>query len=44
MLENFLTLDTFKKGVSNYLKEKSFQNAEMDDLWMALSNAARVTG
>ena len=40
MAENFLTLDTFKKGVSNYLNNKSFGNAERDELWAALTDAA----
>ena len=40
MAENFLTLDTFKKGVTNYLKTKSYGNAERDELWDALNKAA----
>jgi len=42
MMENFLTLETFKKGVSEYLQANSFGNAEMDDLWAALTDAAKV--
>jgi aminopeptidase N len=42
MMENFLTLETFKRGVSKYLQANSFANAEMDDLWMALTDAAEV--
>ena len=44
MAEHFLTLDTFKKGVSNYLKENQFSNAERDDLWQALTDAATADG
>jgi aminopeptidase N len=40
MAENFLTLPTFQKGVSNYLKNKAFGNAERDELWAALTEAA----
>ena len=42
MAENFLTLDTFKKGVTMYLNNTQFGNAERDDLWQALTDAARA--
>ena len=41
MAENFLTLDTFKKGVTNYLKSNEYGNAERDELWQALTDAGR---
>jgi aminopeptidase N len=41
MAENFLTLPTFKKGVSSYLSNNSFGNAERDDLWQSLTDAAK---
>jgi len=42
MVQNFLTLDTFKKGVTNYLKSKTYGNAERDDLWRELTRAGKV--
>ena len=40
-MENFLTTDVFKRGLSNYLKQFSFQSATQDDLWEALTLEAR---
>jgi len=42
MAENFLTLETFKRGVKNYLNKFSYQNADRDDLWSELTQAAQV--
>lgn len=42
MAENFLTLETFTRGVKNYLEKFSYQNADRDDLWLALTEAAQV--
>ncbi|CAF0920546.1 unnamed protein product [Brachionus calyciflorus] len=40
MMNAFLTEDTFKKGVSNYLKNYSYDNAEQDNLWQYLTEQA----
>ncbi|XP_071443952.1 aminopeptidase N-like [Hetaerina americana] len=40
MMNLFLGENTFRKGVSLYLKAHKFQNAEQDDLWMALTTQA----
>ena len=37
MLEHFMTEERFRQGVSQYLKEFSYKNAETEDLWNALS-------
>ncbi|KAL1116749.1 hypothetical protein AAG570_005221 [Ranatra chinensis] len=37
MMNLFLGEATFRKGVSNYLKEHGFNNAEQDDLWSSLT-------
>jgi aminopeptidase N len=42
MAENFFTLETFTRGVRNYLEKFSYQNADRDDLWAALTMAAEV--
>jgi aminopeptidase N len=42
-MENFLTTDVFKRGLSNYLNDFSFQTATQDDLWTALTLEARKT-
>lgn len=38
-MHNFLG-DSFKTGVSTYLKTHKFGNAEQDDLWAALTEQA----
>jgi aminopeptidase N len=43
-MENFLTMDVFKRGLSNYLKEFSFQTATQNDLWNALTLEAVRSG
>lgn len=39
MMNYFLTEPIFRKGVSNYLKKRSFTNARQDDLWQELTMA-----
>ena len=41
MLENVLGTDVFFKGLQKYLKKYSFSNAETNDLWDCLTQAAR---
>ncbi|MGV8131022.1 MAG: M1 family metallopeptidase [Candidatus Pacearchaeota archaeon] len=36
MLENYMGEEKFRKGVSNYLKENAYSNAEAIDLWKSL--------
>ncbi|NJL11441.1 MAG: M1 family peptidase, partial [Calothrix sp. SM1_7_51] len=36
MIENFITLESFQKGVNNYLSEIKFSNADRVDLWNSL--------
>lgn len=43
-MENFLTANVFKKGLSNYLTKFSYQSATQDDLWLALTLEAQKTG
>lgn len=43
-MENFLTVDVFKRGLSNYLNKFSYQSATQDDLWMALTLEAQRSG
>ena len=40
MLANHLGVETFLKGVSNYLKAHAYGNAKTKDLWDALSEAS----
>ncbi|KAL2759772.1 hypothetical protein ACRALDRAFT_2095279 [Sodiomyces alcalophilus JCM 7366] len=40
MLANHLGVDTFLKGVSNYLKKHEYGNAKTEALWDALSEAS----
>ena len=37
MIENFMTEEKLKLGVSNYLKKFEYSNAETQDLWQSLS-------
>jgi len=37
MMDHFLTSNTFKKGLTNYLRALKFDSAEQDDLWMYLT-------
>lgn len=38
MLRHFLTDDVFQRGIVRYLRKYSYQNAQNQDLWDALSN------
>jgi Peptidase family M1 domain len=42
MLSNHLGVETFLKGVSDYLKKHAYGNATTEDLWNALSRASGV--
>ncbi|CAH1252312.1 ERAP1 [Branchiostoma lanceolatum] len=44
MLESFLGRETFLKGLTSYLKKHKFGNADTDDLWKALDQAAHAAG
>ncbi len=44
MLEDYVGKDAFRKGLNIYLREKSYSNAEADDLWTALSKAVGGKG
>ena len=42
MMANFLGMETFKNGVSNYLKKHKYGNAKQDDLWDSLTMSAHT--
>ena len=44
MIENFLSLDTFRKGLNAYLVEYQYDNANRNDLWNSLDEAAQADG
>ncbi|XP_069957724.1 aminopeptidase N isoform X2 [Cherax quadricarinatus] len=44
MMNHFLTEDTFRKGLSTYLNTFKYGNAEQDDLWEHLTQAAHQDG
>ncbi|XP_069173006.1 LOW QUALITY PROTEIN: uncharacterized protein [Procambarus clarkii] len=44
MMYNFLTESTFRKGITNYLNGQKYSNAEQDDLWRYLTEAAHEDG
>lgn len=44
MMHLFMGEETFKNGVSNYLKSHKYRNAEQNDLWNALTEEAHRTG
>jgi len=44
MLEGILGEQVFKDGVTNYLNEFAFANAQTIDLWNALTAAAEAAG
>lgn len=44
MMQNFLTEATFRRGLTNYLIALKFDNAEQDDLWKFLTEAAHEDG
>lgn len=41
MIENFITLESFNKGITQYLKKFAFDNANRKDLWSCLNDAAK---
>lgn len=43
-MENFLTMNVFKRGLSDYLRKFSYQSATQDDLWEALTLEAQRSG
>lgn len=44
MLKDFLSEETFRKGIIHYLKKFSYRNAKNDDLWHSLSNVSHWLG
>lgn len=44
MMNLFLGEETFRKGVSKYLKKHEYGNAEQDDLWDSLTREAHRNG
>lgn len=44
MLANYMGQKTFRDGVSSYLKKFLYGNAQTDDLWSALEDAATKNG
>ncbi|XP_067653450.1 uncharacterized protein [Haliotis asinina] len=42
MLRFFIGEDTFKKGLSKYLDNRKYSNADHDDLWAALASQAKA--
>jgi aminopeptidase N len=41
-MSNFLGEDTFRRGVSLYLRKFQFRNANQDDLWSCLEEQAQI--
>jgi len=44
MMANFLGVDTFNRGITNYLHANSFSNANQDDLWQFLTEVGQEDG
>ena len=44
MMDNFLTTNTFRKGLTNYLKNLAYKAATQDDLWRYLTDQAHKDG
>ncbi|XP_015519764.2 aminopeptidase N [Neodiprion lecontei] len=44
MMDHFITTNVFKRGLSNYLRERAYQSAEQNDLWDALTKQAHKDG
>lgn len=44
MMDKFLTSDSFKKGMKNYLTELQYDAAEQDDLWRHLTQQGHSDG
>lgn len=43
-MDNFLTRPVFTQGLTNYLIKFSYQSANQNDLWDALTDEARLSG
>lgn len=43
-MENFLSSEVFRRGLSSYLNKFSYQSATQDDLWLALTLEAQKSG
>lgn len=41
MMAHFLTDEVFRHGLTNYIRDRAYQNADQDDLWRFLTDAAR---
>ena len=37
MMEHFLTIEVFNRGIRNYLKERAYKNANTEHLWQELT-------
>nr|XP_002738531.2 PREDICTED: endoplasmic reticulum aminopeptidase 1-like [Saccoglossus kowalevskii] len=44
MLENFLTPDVFRQGLTDYLTRHQYGNARTDDLWEAMTKSSETNG
>ncbi|CAH1790157.1 unnamed protein product [Owenia fusiformis] len=44
MMNNFLTEDTFRNGLANYLKDNAYGNTHHTDLWNSLTDQATSEG
>ncbi|XP_038058558.1 uncharacterized protein LOC119729837 [Patiria miniata] len=44
MMEHFLTIEVFNRGVKNYLKERAYKNANAEQLWHELTYADKDVG
>ena len=40
MMANFLGIETFNQGITNYLRKHEYGNARQDDLWQSLTDIA----
>ena len=40
MMANFLGIETFNQGITNYLRKHEYGNAKQDDLWNSLTDVA----
>lgn len=44
MMQHFLTMEVFQKGLNRYLKSRMYRNAEQDDLWHTLTLQSHQDG
>lgn len=44
MMDDFLTTEVFKKGLTNFLNERKYGSATQDDLWETLTKQAHADG